>query len=209
MLKYIIFDFDGTLVDSKDVFVSVYNRIAEKYRYKKLEQKDIEALRRLSIKERCRFLHFPMYKFPFLAMEAYHLYKESLANVVLVAGMKELLEELHHQGYLLAIISSNSEHNIREFLEKHRVDHIEQIICTPSIFGKDTAIKKFLTKNDLKNSQVIYVGDEHRDIVACKKNGVRVIWVAWGYDAIDMVKEEGPDYLVQMPDEVLGILKEF
>ena len=39
MQKYIVFDFDGTLVDSQNIFVPIYNQLAEKHGYKKLVEK--------------------------------------------------------------------------------------------------------------------------------------------------------------------------
>ena len=60
---------------------------------------------------------------------------------------------------------------------------------------------------NLKKSEVIYVGDELRDIIACKKVGIKVIWVGWGYDVEDVVKQEYPDYIVHIPNEILGIVQ--
>ena len=38
MQKYIVFDFDGTLVDSQNIFVPIYNQIAEKHGYKTVRE---------------------------------------------------------------------------------------------------------------------------------------------------------------------------
>lgn len=207
MIRYIIFDFDGTLVDSKDVFIAVFNQLAEKYDFKKMKQEDIEYLRRLSIIERCRFLNFPLYKLPFLASELHRQYKNHLKNLVLFTGIKELLDALKNRGFGLAIISSNSVENIKELLQTNRIDYINDIFSASNIFGKDRVIKKFLKVNKLKESEAIYIGDEQRDIVASKKNGVQVIWVGWGYDVIDMAKPENPDYIVNTPGEILSVLQ--
>ncbi|MBU5438713.1 HAD-IA family hydrolase [Tissierella sp. MSJ-40] len=206
MVKHIIFDFDGTLVDSKDAVISAFNYLAEKYKFKKLDPGNIEFLRKLSIIERAKFLDFPIYKIPFLVGEMYNLYKQSIKHVNLFSGIRDLLNELEDKGYSLAIISSNSEENIREFLSRNQIDNIKEVFCSSNIFGKDKIIKKFLKTYDLKNSEVIYIGDEKRDIVACKKVGIKVIWVGWGYDAINIVKEEHPDYIVDAPEEILKIL---
>lgn len=207
MIKYIIFDFDGTLVDSKDVFISVFNQLAEKHKFKKIEPEAIETLRRQSIMERCKALNFPLYKLPFFAGEAYRLYKNASGNLILFERIKELLDELKSRGYKLAVISSNSEYNIRDFLQKNHLEYIKDIFCSNNIFGKDKIIKYFLKVRKLKKSEVIYVGDELRDIVGCKKAGVKVIWVGWGYDVIDMARQENPDYIVTSPQEILEIVK--
>lgn len=54
MQKYIVFDFDGTLVDSQNIFVPIYNQLAEKHGYKTVSEEEIEPLRKLTISERCK-----------------------------------------------------------------------------------------------------------------------------------------------------------
>ena len=206
MVKYIIFDFDGTLVDSKDAVISGFNQLAQKHSFKKIQPGDIDYLRQLPVKERCKILNVPAYKLPYFAVEFYSLYKNSVRDLVMFNGVKELLEALNKKGYKLAIISSNSKENIKEFMEKNRIECIQQIICSNKIFGKDKVIKKFLRDNKLKSSEAIYVGDEQRDILACKKSGVKIIWVEWGFDAVDIVIQESPDYMVSAPGEILEIL---
>ncbi len=206
MAKYIIFDFDGTLVDSKNVVISAFNQLAQKHNFKKMKPGDIDYLRKLPVTERCKILDVPVYKLPYFAVEFYSLYKHSVKDLIMFEGIEELMEELNNRGYNLAIISSNSIDNIKEFLQKNRIDYIKQIICSNKIFGKDKEIKKFLKENKLKNSEVLYIGDEQRDIVACKKSGVKIIWVEWGFDAVEIVKQESPDYMVSVPGEILDIL---
>ncbi len=208
MLKYIIFDFDGTLADSKEVAMSAYNRLAERHGFNRLHPEDIEHFRALSIAERCRFLRVPMFKIPFLAGEFYGLYQESMKHLTLFPGMKELLNELSNRGYGIAVISSNSEQNIREFIAKNALD-IGQVICSSHIYGKDKMLRGFLKKNRLSNTEVIYIGDEHRDIMACKKIGIPVIWVNWGLDLLHSVAPASPDFIVETPEEILGIVESY
>ncbi|MDO7785975.1 HAD-IA family hydrolase [Desulforamulus aquiferis] len=207
MIKYIIFDFDGTLVDSKEVFISVYNQLANKYKFKLLKTEDIEPLRRLSIPERCKYLNFPLYRLPFFALEIYKLYEASDKELIMIEGINNLLSKLAASGYKIAIISSNAEKNIRAFLDKKQITEVSDILCSNNIFGKDKIINKFLSAKGLKPSEAIYVGDELRDIVASKKAKVKIIWVDWGYDIIEMANKEGPDYMANSPEDILKIVR--
>lgn len=205
MVRYVLFDFDGTLVDSLNIVIEVYNQLADKYNSKKIEQKDIAYLKGLSITERAKFLDFKLYKIPLLALDIYKLYKHSIKNLILFDGIKELLEQLHACGFQLAIVSTNSEQNIRECLQHNQIEVMNEIICSNNMFGKNEDIKRFLKTHKLKESEVIYVGDEARDIIAGKKSGVKVIWVSWGYDQLDNAKKEQPNYIVNEPHEILRI----
>lgn len=206
-MKHIIFDFDGTLADSTMVFMKAWNTLAEKYQYKKIKLEDLDSLKKLSIKERITLFNFPMYKLPVFIPQFYQLYRKSLKDVHLIGGMKDLLKEIEKKGYKIVIISSNDKDNILEFLQTNNIKNVSKVLCSSRIFGKDKIINKYLKDANIKKSDVIYVGDEQRDIVACKKVGIPIIWVGWGYDSIEVVRSEKPDYKVYSPDEILAIIE--
>ena len=121
-------------------------------------------------------------------------------------GIRDVLQTLKEDGNEIVIVSSNAEEHIREFLRQNEIDFIQDVFCSNNIFGKDKMIKKFLKEKKLKNSDVIYVGDELRDIVSCKKIGVEVIWVSWGYDVIETVQDGSPNYIVNVPEEIVSVV---
>lgn len=204
--KYVIFDFDGTLVDSKMTFISSWNILAKKYNYREIKIDGIEELSNLSMKEKMTWLNIPFYRIPFIAPKIYKLYRNSIHDIQLFEGIKDMLVQLEKKGYKTSIISSNSKENIRFFLEQNNIHSVNTIYCSSNIFGKDKLIYKFLRDHQLKSSDVIYVGDEQRDIVACKKIGVKIIWVGWGYDSIEVIEKEKPDYQVYRPAEILKVI---
>ena len=67
-------------------------------------------------------------------------------------------------------------------------------------------LRKFLKAKQLKPSEILYVGDEARDITACKKLGVKVAWVRWGYDAEEAIQNTPPDYTSCNPAELLHLI---
>ena len=103
MQKYIVFDFDGTLVDSQNIFVPIYNQIAEKHGYKTVKEEEIEHLRKLTMPERCKQLDVPLYKLPILALEFYKLYQPAIKDLVLFHGMKDVLDELYKKDTVLRL----------------------------------------------------------------------------------------------------------
>ena len=205
-MKYIIFDFDGTLADSTAVFASAWNTLAQKYKFKGIELKEIESLKKLSIAERSKLFDFPMYKLPMILPQFYRLYRQSLNEVHLYEGIKDVLMEIDKRGYKILIISSNSQENILEFLKMNDIHCVSNVLCSNRIFGKDKVLKKFLKDSSSTASDVLYIGDEQRDIVACKKVGVPIIWVSWGYDSIEVIQQEEPEYKITAPKEILEII---
>lgn len=206
MEKFLIFDFDGTIIDSRDLIIQLYNEIAERDNYKKIDKLDVVKLSNLSIPERCRTLNVPMYKIPSIALEVRKHYKRELPNLRIKDRVAELLYNLKEEGFRLGIISSNEKNNIVEFLKINDIDIFEGIFSEKNIFGKHHAIYKVIKKLNLEIKNTIYIGDEVRDIISCKKVSIKVIAVTWGYDSLNFLLENEPDFIANDPEEILNIV---
>ena len=207
--KYIVFDFDGTLVDSRALFISLYNELAAKKGYKPMTSENLQHLRTLSIPERCKLLGVPMYKIPFLIGPIMKQYGESLSNLQFNPGVDEMLTALSQKGVAYAVLSSNSKKNIEAFFKLKGVANGNDIYCSRSIFGKHVLLDKFLKAKRLNPADILYVGDELRDIEACRKIGVPVAWVSWGYDTEEVLKNNKPDYIIHDPADILTLAWQF
>ena len=205
-MKYIIFDFDGTLADSNHLFMKAWNLYADQYHYDRVTEEDISASRNLTIHERAKKYRFPMHKLPIILPKVYRYFKEHIDEVQLFEGISEMLNDLQQTGYKIVIISSNAKENIELLLEKQRVHAVSQVLTSSRLFGKDTVIKKFMKQQKLTQEDVLYVGDEIRDIIACNKVGVRFVWVSWGLDGYELVEKENPAYVVHSPKELSQLL---
>lgn len=205
MYKYIVFDFDGTLVDSRGIFLMLYNELAAKHGYALMNADNLEYLRGLSISERCKILKVPLYKLPFLAAEIIKKYKTSIPALQFNEGIKGMLESMAAGGTLYAILSSNSKSNIQEFFALQGIA-VNEVYTSGKIFGKDKMLKKFLKDKSLDPSEILYVGDEARDIIACKKAAVRIAWVSWGYDSYAAIQSHSPHYIINHPSELLNLI---
>lgn len=207
MRPYILFDFDGTIADSEKAILLSWNKVAEQYGYTQVKPEDIPGLKKYSIREVSQRLNFNMRKIPILMPKFYRLYQHAMKDVGIFPGMKELMIKLEEKGYSTAILSSNSKDNILTFLNRHGLTQVTNVYTSSSLFGKDRLIKKFLRGHRLKTSDVIYVGDELRDVVACKKVGIKIIWVSWGLNSYEAVKEALPDFCAEKPMDILRFIE--
>ena len=71
------------------------------------------------------------------------------------------------------------------------------------IFGKDKAIKEVIKKYKFTANELIYIGDETRDIEAAKKSKVKVIAVGWGFNSPEVLIAHQPDFFVETPRELV------
>ncbi|MCY1077644.1 HAD hydrolase-like protein [Archangium lansingense] len=204
MISNVVFDFDGTIADSKSAIISVYNQVAEKHRFKPLFEADIPTLSKLSIPERCHRMNVPIYKLPVLIVEVTRSFKNVVDSVSAFDGMRSVLETLHRHGLTIGIISSNSNENIERFLARQGMESlVQRVHCSSNVFGKDKVISRYLKTYGLTPEQVLYVGDEERDVVACKKTKLRVLSVSWGLESLDVLTRAGPDFIVHQPSDIL------
>jgi phosphoglycolate phosphatase len=208
VITHVAFDFDGTLADSGDVAIASYNQIAELHGYGKLTAGNLQQLRGLSILERCKALGVPAYKLPALVLQVSHVYRKAVRSIEFFEGVPELLRELRGWGLKNVIVSTNEEGTIREFLKGHSAEGwVEDVICSSRIFGKAQLLRALMKRTRIEPHQLVYVGDEYRDIVACKKAGVRVIAVRWGFDAENRLLEAEPDAIATHPAEVADYVR--
>lgn len=207
MIKEIIFDLDGTLVDSLDTYIKIGNQIAEKYGYEPLDNDKIKELLKLPMKMRIKELGIPAYKIPVMGLELLNSYSKYAADALPAEGIKEMLETLKNDGYGLSIVSSNSVTNIQSFLEGNNLNLFNHIHSSKGLFGKHTTIKKLITRLNVEKDEVIYIGDEQRDVEACKKIGIQVISVLWGFDSLELIQKTQPDFIVSRPGEIINIIR--
>jgi phosphoglycolate phosphatase len=131
-----------------------------------------------------------------------------LNEIEMFAGMSDLLESLHARGYKLFIMSSNSTSNISKFLSSNGVKkYFKKIYGGVGLLNKAGALRRTLKRNNLNPEDVIYVGDEVRDIEAAKDVDIKIVSVSWGFNDKTILNNEKPNFLVNTPAELLKILE--
>ncbi|WP_339138679.1 MAG: HAD-IA family hydrolase [Candidatus Electrothrix sp. GW3-4] len=206
--REMIFDFDGTIADSFSSFLAVWNRIATECRFRVVAPEEIEFFRDKKSQDVVRALDIPLPKLPFVLQRVRKEFRRMMAEIPLVPGIKETLIGLQAQGIQLGLLTSNASENVQAFLKLNEVECFDLFSTSSGLWGKARRIEKMLRTYGLDRNQVLYIGDESRDIEAAHKAGVRVAAVTWGYNNAEALKRFSPDYLIERPEELL-LLPEF
>ncbi|HYH04041.1 MAG TPA: HAD-IA family hydrolase [Bacillota bacterium] len=203
MVKYLIFDFDGTIADTFKIVEKFALALAERYGVKM----DSAEAKRIGLKQALEKVKFPMWKLPSALLEIKKAINQGIKEeVTLFDGMRTVLEQLRKE-YNLAILSSNSRENIVCFLERNQIHNLFSFVHSDSsLFGKHVVLKRLCKSHGFTPEEMVYIGDEDRDIQAAKHLKVPVIAVSWGYNDLELLRKEGPDYLVDSPEEILAVL---
>ena len=204
----IIFDFDGTIADTMSVVIRIANKFADHYGYKKIPLSDLPKLREKKPSAVLRHLGISIFKLPIVARRIRFEMNKEIINLKTVVDLRDTLVHLKENGCVLGILTTNSRENVVEFLKKNDLELFDFVYSGRAVFGKSRLLKKMMKEKTIPHKDPIYVGDEIRDVEAAKKAGIRVIGVSWGYNTKNALLRFHPDYVIEEPEELKGIILE-
>jgi phosphoglycolate phosphatase len=147
-----------------------------------------------------------MWKLPQLVLALRAEVRDDSQTVKPVPGIALALRELSAANCRLAIVTSNSEHNVRSFLSRHGMDTFETVVAGASIFGKATRLRRLLKSTHVQAARAVYIGDMGPDIRAARDAGTAAVAVSWGFNAAGPLRAEMPDALVDSAGELPGTI---
>ncbi|WP_010215896.1 HAD hydrolase-like protein [Sphingomonas sp. PAMC 26621] len=203
--RLVIFDFDGTLADSGDWFLSTVDHLADRFKFRRVSADEVESLRGKSTREVIRLLGIPRWKLPAMARYLHALLAQQTDRIALFDGIVPLLDELRDGGVRLALVTSNAEHNARAILGP-TVAAFDWLECGASLFGKARCYRRVLRRSGMLRGEVLSIGDETRDIVAARKVGIVAGSVLWGYARPDALLAMRPDLAFETPAQIAALV---
>lgn len=201
----VIFDLDGTLVDSLSWFLSVVNDVAREHGFREIASDEIEPLRHEAPREILRRLKVPLWKLPGIARHMRALKREQIDAMSLFPGVPAMLRRLHDAGMTLTLVSSDNEDNARRQLGES-APLFSHFACGAAIFGKTAKFKSIMRRARATAARTIAIGDELRDIEAARAAGIAGGAVTWGYSAADALVAMKPDLIFASIDDIAARL---
>lgn len=206
-MKELVFDFDGTIADSMEEVVKVMNRIAPEYGFPLIGEKEIEIFRNIGSKKSFKVFKVRWWHVIRVGRRIVSELNKEMGSIKMFVGMDVVLKTLHNEGFKIGILSSDSKKNINVFLEKYGLkgmfDYVESCGL---IWGKRRGLFRIMKKRKLKPEELIYIGDETKDIIACKKAGVKMLAVGWGWNSKAALASYAPEYMVSSPSEIIEVI---
>jgi phosphoglycolate phosphatase len=198
-----LFDFDGVLADSLDLYAKAVARCLERIGTPIVKNReDYLALFEGNFYESMAARGVDLDAFTLAA-------KEILPQIDYDAmqpfdGLISVLASLKKDD-LLTVISSNGSRTIRRMLERFGfAPYFEEILGSDFLFSKKEKIGHALAKYGIPPERTFYVGDTVGDIKEARAAGVRTVAVTWGWHSREKLAAAHPDYLVDTPE---GLLK--
>lgn len=185
-----IFDFDGTLADTFPFFLSVFNTIADRHGFRRIDVARAGGLRHYSVRQVMDHVGMPAWKLPLASQTFMAMMRDSAHAIALFDGIAAALRHLHARGVRLSVVSSNAEHNVRTVLGPELAALVQRFDCGMSIFGKASRIRAVLRSCGVAPADALYIGDQATDAEAARKAGVAFGAVHWGYAAIEALRAQ-------------------
>lgn len=218
MIKAVIFDLDGTLLDTLEDLWDSTNAALAQYGYPARTIEEVRAfvgngvknlmLRALGIKEpgEC-----PQFEEVFAAFKAHYAVHSNDCTKA-YSGVKELLQKLREAGIAMAIVSNKLDAAVKQLNEIYFAQDISVAIGENEAAGirkkpaPDTVLAA-LDELGVSAGEAVYVGDSEVDIATAKNSGLPCISVTWGFRDRECLVSNGAECFCDTPEEVWEAVK--
>lgn len=210
MIDTILFDYDGTLMDTNEVVLQSWQHT---FRTLRGHEEDPVMIRRtfgepLIMTLEKMFPEVPIEK----SLEVYRTYQREIFTdfVEVFPGMLELIAELKARGYKLGLVTSRTKDTTWDGIRAYGMDKYFEAVITAGDTDKHkpdpTPINITLEKMGSSPENSIMVGDTMFDLQCAKNAGVKNVIVDW---SVTMTEEEKAqaDYVIKEAFELIDILK--
>lgn len=216
MITTIIFDLDGTLLDTLEDLADSVNYALAKSRFAPRTMKEVRAfvgngVGNLVARSLPDGSDNPLYD-QVLADFKMHYSIHCRDKTGPYPGIMEMLDELNALGYHMAIVSNKMDSAVKKLAEEYFGSRI------PVAIGECDGVRRkpapdtvyaALRGLDVPAGQAVYVGDSEVDLQTAAAAGIPCISVEWGFRSKEQLTRAGAseDHIIQTPDELIPLLR--
>jgi len=205
MYNCIIFDVDGTLIDTEIALLSSLQKVLEEETGHVFRAENLAfvlgipgeiALRKLGVKK----VAYCNMKWNEYLHDFYH-------SVKVFDDIENTLARLYEQGVLLGIVTSKTKEELnKDFMSFDLGNYFQLAVCADNTCKHKPdpePIRKFLDMTGMKPSEVIYVGDTLYDMRCAHGAGVDFGLALWGAKSNERIEAK---YVFEKPGQILNII---
>ncbi len=215
----IIFDLDGTLLDTLDDIVDSANNALytlgiepiQKEKYKEFIGDGVKDLFKKVLEYRNVFSEEILEKCIKLMKEEYS--KNCLNKTKPYEGIYNVLDFLKTNNYKMSILS-----NKQNIFTQKLVDHFFKNYNFVSVKGIESQDEKkpnpklaleIVKEMGIEPKNILLIGDSATDVLTAKNCGMISVGVTWGFKTIEEITLSNPNHIIHHPSEITNILKNY
>ena len=215
MKKLVIFDLDGTLLNTIADLAAATNQALQYYGYPTHEMEayrffvgnGINKLFERALPEGER-TEENVLKIRSQFIPYYDEHNADLSRPY--PGISELLKTLQQQGIMIAVASNKYQAATRKLIAHYftEINFVEVLVQREGIPAKPdpSIINEIMTKAGVKQEDILYVGDSNVDMQTAHHAGVTAIGVAWGFRPRTELEALHPAHIIEKAEELLPLL---
>ena len=215
MIDTIIFDLDGTLLNTLEDLKDSTNFALRKFNYpeRTLEEvrqfvgNGVQKLIERAIPKGIENKDFAECLAVFKTHYAQNMYNKTAPY----QGIEEMLAKLKQSGIKTAVVSNKFDLAVKELCKKYFGNLIEIAIGESDNVRKKPApdsVLRAIKELNSKKESCIYSGDSDVDVQTAKNTGISCIGVTWGFRDRKLLEREGAKYIIDKPLELIDIINE-
>lgn len=214
MGKAIIFDLDGTLLDTLEDLRDSVNVALEKYELPTRSLEEIRrfvgnGLRNLMIQAVESGEDYPAFEELFVFFKEYYKIhcNEKTAPY---EGIMELMKELKEREIKMAIVSNKFDAGVKALNDQYFSEYVQVAIGEREGIRRKPApdsVEEAIRLLGVEKEDCMYVGDSDVDIVTANNAGIPCISVIWGFRDEDFLRGKGADTIIHTPMELLDYIR--
>ena len=215
MIKGIIFDLDGTLLNTLDDLTNAVNHTLTTFGYP--NKTKLETMMNLGSGS----VHLIKHSLPedvdedeFKEIHSFYQNYYQLNNNILTKpydGIIDVLKELKDLNYKLAVVSNKDDHDVKLLIN----DLFSGLFDVAIGARKNKPVKPdaylvnlALDELKLTKEEVVYIGDSDVDILTAKNSKLKMITVSWGFRPYDVLINYQAENIINKPSDIISKLIE-
>ena len=215
MYRTVIFDLDGTLLDTLDDLTASVNFALERFGLPQRKKEEVRAFVGNGIAklmERAIGYAHPQYE-EILQTFREHYGAHCKDQTKEYEGITALLKNLKARGVQTAVVSNKADFAVKKLAKEYFSTLLGEAVGENEAAGiakkpAPDSLLAVMKKLNAKGEETVYVGDSEVDIQTAKNAGVDCISVTWGFKDEVFLRENDAKTLVKKPFEILEFCKE-
>ena len=213
LLKAVIFDMDGTLLDT---LADITDSVNEALKVHELPMRTSDEIRRF-VGNGARHLiacaipdgeKNPLFETTLAMYRSYYDY-HCKDNTGPYTGILQLLKELKQREYKIGVVSNKPDKAVKELCKEFFGEYIDVAIGETEGIQRKPApdtLYKAMEELGVSKEECVFIGDSDVDIMTASNADVRFIAVTWGFRNGNYLKEHGAQELIALPMELLYLI---
>jgi phosphoglycolate phosphatase-like HAD superfamily hydrolase/ADP-ribose pyrophosphatase YjhB (NUDIX family) len=205
VIRNLIFDWSGTLVDDLPAVLQASNHVFRMSGVPELSRERFRAEFCLPFK---KFYDRYVPNVPMAQLETWFhsAFRQSQHLVSELPHAREFLEFCRRHGLRSFLLSSvHPDHFAAQAAETGFRDYFDAVYV--GVWDKRTRIREILAEQKLAPAETMFVGDMEHDIETARHGGVHACAVLTGYNGLDQLRSSGPDLIVEHLGELAELLE--